>query len=334
MKVLVTGATGLVGSALTRRLVERGAEVRILCRPTSRFDLLGPVAGRVERVPGDVTDPIGLRAALAGVTHVFHVAGHVGAGHGRRERERLFRVNVEGTAHVVNAALAAGVERLVHTSSIAALGRPAEATTPIDEATPWQESPLNTPYAVSKYRAELEVQRGIAEGLDAVIVNPALVFGPGRPGENTGRIVELVRRRRLPFVPAGGTCVVDVEDVAEGHLRALAHGRTGERYILGGENLAWREILATLAEAFGVPAPRRTLSPRMARWLGLAAELTGVLTRTTPAFTRATAATVSQRFRYSNRKAVEELGCHFRSFRETAHRLAAAANAQSPPPAR
>ncbi|QXD16686.1 SDR family oxidoreductase [Rhodocaloribacter litoris] len=323
MKTLVTGATGLVGAALTRLLVAQGVEVRILRRPASRLDLLGDAAGHVEHALGDVTDPGSLRGAFEGVSRVYHVAGYVGQGRNRRERARLFHVNVEGTAHVVDAALAAGVERLVHTSSVAALGRLPGPDVVLDETASWHDAPSPSPYALSKYRAELEVQRGVAEGLDAVIVNPALVFGPGRPGENTRRLVDLVRKRRLPAVPAGGTCVVDVEDVAEGHIRAMAHGHTGERYILAGDNLSWREIAETLARAFGVPPPRWTLSPRLAWWLGAVAEAVALLTRTSPRLTREMARHSAHRYRYSNRKAVEALGCRFRPFRETAQRLAA-----------
>ncbi len=322
MKILVTGATGLVGSTLTRRLVEQGASVRILHRPTSRMDLLGEVAGHVEHAPGDVTDPESVAAAMRGITHVYHAAAHLGTG-SRRDEATLFRVNVAGTAHVVDAALSEGIERLVHTSSIAALGRMPDDDV-LDETAEWRPSPLNTPYAVSKHRAEMEVYRGIAEGLDAVLVNPSLIFGVGRPGENTRQIVDRVRRGRMPAVPAGGTCVVDVEDVAAGHLLAMARGETGARYVLGSENLTWRAILGTLAEAFGVAPPRLTLPPGLAMVLATGAEAAAWLTRTRPRFTRQLARSTARVHRYGNRRSIEELGCSFRPFAETARRLAEA----------
>ena len=321
MKTLVTGATGLLGSELTRQLVEAGADVRILRRETSKLDLLGEVADGVEHVIGDVTDVGSLEAAMADVRRVYHAAAFVGFG-GGRERARLRRVNVEGTANVVNAARAADVERLVHTSSMAAFGRPEDPGQLIDETSEWEASRMNTAYARSKYRAELEIHRGLAEGLDAVLVNPALIFGVGRPGENTMRIAGQVRDGKLPAVPAGGTNVVDVRDVAAGHRRAMAHGRPGERYFLGGENLTWREIIDTLARAFDVRPPRWTLPPPLALAAGTLAEAAATVTGGRPGLTRATARTASRFYRYRNRKAVEELGCTFRPFAETARYLA------------
>src|SRR5690606_25766134 len=217
-----------------------------------------------------------------------------------------------------------GVERLVHVSSVAALGRTLHPRGVLDETAEWTDSRANTAYAVSKHEAEREVHRAIAEGLDAVLVNPSLLFGPGRPGENTMEIAEKLCRGTIPAYPAGGNGVVDVADAAEGAIRAMARGRTGERYILSGHNLRWTEILDALAEALGVAPPRFTLPPGPAMAFAVASEMLSALTRTRPLITRETARTASAVHRYSNRKAVEELGCTFRPFRETAARVAAA----------
>ena len=321
--ILVTGATGFLGATLVRQLVGAGEAVRILRRPTSALDLLGDAAHAVEHAEGDVTDREAVRAALRGCDAAIHAAAFVGFG-GASDRERLFAVNVGGTAAVMDEARAEGVRRVVHVSSIAALGRSETPAQPIDESAVWTPSKANTPYAESKRAAELEVQRAIAEGLDATIGNPALIFGPGRPGENTMQIAEQVRDRKLPAAPAGGTCVVDVADVAVGLIRLLDHGKTGERHILGGENLRWTEILGTLADAFGVAPPRHTVGPKAALALATASEALSVVTRRRPLLTRETARTAGRFYRYSNRKAVEELGCTFRPFRETAARIAAA----------
>lgn len=320
--ILVTGATGFLGSVLVRQLLAEGEAVRILRRDSSALDLLGDAAGRVEHAVGDVTEAAAVLEAMRGADRVYHTAAFVGFG-GAKDAERLRAVNVGGTANVVDAALEKGVQRLVLTSSQAALGRPETPVGVIDETAEWTASKLNTAYARSKHDAELEVHRGIAEGLDAVIVNPAVIFGPGRPGENTMEIVEKARRG-IPVAPAGGTNVVDVEDVAAAHRAAMARGETGERYFLGSENLTWQEIFGTLAEAFGKAGPRIVLPPALALLAGTASEALGALTRTRPALTRETARVSSRFYRYDNRKAREQLGVTFRPFRETAERIAAA----------
>jgi dihydroflavonol-4-reductase len=326
-KVLVTGATGMVGSVLTRQLVRGGADVRIFHRPSSTMDLLGEAAGRVDHAEGDLRDARSLLRAMEGVTQVYHVAAAVRFGAG--SREVLRSVNVGGTANVVNAALRAGVERVVHTSSMAAFGRPLREDVPIDESTEWRDASHRSEYAKSKYDAELEVHRGIAEGLDAVIVNPSLVFGVGRPGEGTRRIVDAVRRGWLPGVPEGGTNVVDVRDVASGLRRAMVQGQTGRRYFLGSENLSWNAIIGTLATAFGREAPARTVPSALVRTGAYLAEAVGFVTRTEPVLTRSTAHTATHTYVYDNTRAREELGCSFRPFASTARRIAGRIRANS-----
>ena len=322
MLTLVTGATGFLGSIVTRQLVEAGANVRILRRSHSDLDLLGETAGHVEHAIGDIRDPESLAAAMRGVRRVYHTAASVVMGTSRA-LGRLRLTNVHGTACVVNAALAAGVQRMVHTSSIAALGQTPSPDLVRTEDTPWQRSRLNTPYAISKHEAELEILRGIAEGLDAVMVNPSVIFGPGRPGQNTTRLAELVQSGRIRMAPAGGTNVVDVEDVAAGHISAMAHGACGHRYILGSQNLSWRSIFGTLARALGVAEPQRELPLGLALAVATATEGWAALTGRPANMTRVIARNLSQCYRYSNEKAVGELGCTFRTFDETARRVAA-----------
>jgi len=322
-KVFVTGATGLLGSTLTRRLIESGEDVRIYRRESSRMDLIGDFAGRVEHAVGDLNDRNVLREAMAGVDCVYHLAGHV-AFRGRADRAQLMRVNVDGTGAVINAALENDVRRLVHTSSMAAFGRPERPDGILTEDSEWHRLRGNSVYAHSKYLSELEIHRGIAEGLDAVIVNPALLFGIGRQGENTQRIVDAVRTESLPAIPAGGTNVVDVLDVSEGMIRAMERGVTGERYFLGSENLSWVRIIHTLADAFGNRPPRYILSRPSAMALAYLSEGWSMITSSRPRITRENARSMSLFYHYSNRKAIEELGCTFRTFEATAERLARA----------
>ncbi len=320
MNTLVTGPTGLVGATVVKALVDRGESVRILRRANSPMDLLGPVADRVEHAVGDVTDPGSVEDAMAGIERVYHIAARIGFG-GKKERELMRRVNVYGTRTVVDAALRAGVTRLVHTSSIAAIGRAEGFDGVTDETTEWVDSPANSVYGVSKHLADLEVHRAIAEGLDAVFVNPSMIFGVGRPGENTRQLVDQIRRRQLPAIPTGGNGVVDVLDVATGHLRAMDRGRTGERYILSSENLSWRDVIHMFADGFGVRPPRMQLSRPFGLAIAVAMEAAGAIFRFRPLITRESVSQASRTDRYDNRKAIEELGCTFRPFAETVDRI-------------
>lgn len=322
MSVLITGATGMVGSVLTRLLVEAGEEVRVLHRRNSPLEILGEIRPLVDAVEGDILDASGLLNAMSGVEQVYHVAAYIGYG-SKRDWPKLRRVNVEGTANVVNAALAAGVKRMVHTSSIAALGRPDGDEVWIDESMEWHPSRSNTYYARSKHLAELEIQRGIAEGLDAVLVNPTMVFGPGRPGENTRLLVDKLSKGRLPVAPSGGTNFVDVEDVAWGHIQAMRLGRTGERYILGSENLLWSEAFEIIADAFGARPPRFVVSQPVAEVVGAVSEVVSIVVPSNRIISRESARMSSRRYYYDNTRAREELGCTFRPFRDTARNLAA-----------
>ena len=322
MRILVTGATGLVGSALVRQLVAQNATVRIFRRPNSPLNALGSAADAVEHATGDLTEAHTVRHAMQGITHVYHAAARVDVGADLRV---LRPVNVRGTAHVLNAARQEDVTRVVHTSSIAALGRPASHGRLIDEDTPWKGGPDRSAYAQTKRESELEVHRSIAEGLDAVIVNPALVFGTGRPDASTHKIVQAVRSERLPGAPSGGTCVVDAEDVAMGMRRAMLHGRTGRRYILGSQNLPWPKIIDVLAEAHGVEPPERIIGEGWLKAAGRITETWAWLTRSTPRFSRTMARTASRTMRYDTTRARAELDCTFRRFSQTAKRIAEAA---------
>ncbi len=155
-----------------------------------------------------------------------------------------------------------------------------------------------------------------------MIVNPAVIFGPGRSDDNTGKIVDKVRRERLPFYPAGGTCVVDVADVANGLILAARRGATGERYILGGDNLSWQEILATLARALDVKPPSRRMPPQVALAVASLSEATAAVIRRRPLLTRETASTSSRTYEYSSEKARRDLGYTHRPFAATTRRIA------------
>src|SRR5262245_53397088 len=274
MQVLVTGGTGFLGANLAAALVARGDSVRVLRRPSSSLVALEGLP--IEHAIGDITEPDAVERAVEGCELVFHVAAI--AAYWRDKPGRIYHVNGEGTRIVMQACLRAGVSRVVHTSSVAAVGiAPGGAVA--DETTPFDAFSATFAYADSKQRAETVVRDAVARGLNAVIVNLASVFGAGDHYLNTGRIVVEYSRGRIPVVPPGGMCVVDVDAVTQGHLLAAERGRAGERYILGGENLSHRQVAATVAAVAGVRAPRLVVPRRL---LGPAAVLVDAFSRISP----------------------------------------------------
>lgn len=252
-KALVTGATGFVGAGVARALIAEGFAVRVLARRQSpRTNLEGLV---VEVAEGDLTDPESLRRAAAGCAAVFHVAADYRLW--TRDAAAMFRVNVEGSRAVVLTAMEAGARRIVYTSSVATLGIPGGGLSG-DESTPVAFADMIGPYKQSKFKAEEEVRRLIAEErAPVVIVNPSTPIGPGdvKPTP-TGRMIVEAARGRMPAFVDTGLNVVHVDDVAAGHILALRKGRVGERYVLGGENMALGDILAEIARLTGRRPPR------------------------------------------------------------------------------
>jgi dihydroflavonol-4-reductase len=248
-RCLVTGATGFVGSHVARALVERGDAVRVTVRARSPKEPLEGLDAERVNLP-DVTDRRALRHALKGVERVFHVAGTTNL---RLSAAEARRVNAEGTRVVLEEALRAGVQRVVHTSSVAALG-PAPPHSALDERAAFPGH-LGMPYPDSKRLAELEALRVGAHGLPVVIVNPAHVFGPGDWGPSSTDVVRRFLLGRIPAYVGGAINIVDVRDVAAGHLLADERGEPGERYILGNRNYTWDRVFAELAHVSGVEGP-------------------------------------------------------------------------------
>lgn len=255
MTYLVTGATGFVGSHVVRRLLARGEPVRALVRPSSNLQALEGL--EVERVYGDLRDPDSLRSALRGVDRVFHVAADYRLW--APSPREIYENNVAGTRNLLQAARAAGVSRIVFTSSVATIAVPRHDALP-NEFTVTRLDEMIGHYKRSKFLAEHEARQAAKEGLPVVIVNPTTPVGPWdwKPTP-TGKIVLDFLRGRMPVYLDTGLNLVPVEDAAEGHLLAAEHGKIGERYILGGQNLTLKEILEALARLTGRPAPRLRL---------------------------------------------------------------------------
>jgi dihydroflavonol-4-reductase len=250
-RALVTGGTGFVGSHVVRALVAAGHTPRVLRRQTSRMDALEGLAG-YGPVIGDVLDPASLDAAMDGCEWVFHVAAV--SDYWRQDVGWLYKVNVDGTRHVLAAAKRAGVSRLVFTSSAAAVGF-REDGFPADETVTFNQPPGAFPYAHSKFLAEIEVLKAIIGGLDCVIVNPAVITGPGDVYQGAGSLLIEMSRHTVPAIPPGGVTLIDVRDVAAAHLAAAERGRVAERYILGAVDLSHRAWLRLIADVIGVRPP-------------------------------------------------------------------------------
>jgi dihydroflavonol-4-reductase len=253
MTALVTGATGFVGSAVARKLLEAGETVRVLARPGS--DRRNIVDLKVEVIEGDLRDRASLERALRGCSALFHVAADYRLWVPRPDE--IYQANVEGSRNIVLAAAEAGVARIVYTSSVAVLGL-IPGGTPADEATPVTVADMIGHYKRSKFLAEEEIRRLVREeGLPVVIVNPSTPIGPRdiKPTP-TGRMIVDAAAGRMPAYVDTGLNVVHVDDVALGHLLAFERGAIGERYILGGENMALRDIFAAVAALTGRRAPR------------------------------------------------------------------------------
>jgi dihydroflavonol-4-reductase len=307
-KTLITGGTGFIGSHLARALGRRGDELRLLIRRTSDDSLLGGIP--YERINGDVTDRRAVRRAVEGVDRVFHVAGMTSMR--ASDAERVFEVNAGGTRIVAEEALAAGVERMVLTSSVAAIG-PAPVSGRADEHQPFTAGSLGIAYMNSKREAEAEAFQVGARGLDTVIVNPTFVLGPDDRGSSSMGLVKRYLLRRIPAFVDGGLNIVDVRDVADGHLLADAKGAAGERYILGGRNFTLQRLFSDFERISGVPAPAlkvpsqlATSGARVAEQLGLPLSLAVDETRS-----------ASLWWTYSSAKAKRELGFSPRPHEET-----------------
>ena len=268
MKTLVTGASGFIGSAVVRKLLARGREVRVLLEHGANTRNLDGLD--VDIVDGDIRDRAAVRHAIAGVGAVFHLAAMYRLWLPRPRV--MYQINVEGTRNILFAAMDAQVERIVHTSSIATLGLPAPGEL-ADEHTQFNYWQSANDYMRSKWLSERTALGFAAEGLPVIIVNPAFPFGE-RDAEPTptGRFIVEFLAGRLFGYTGGGFNAVDVDDVAEGHILAAEHGRIGERYVLGNHNVTFAEFFHLVAEVSGMPAVRRELPDWLVRKLAWGAE--------------------------------------------------------------
>ena len=302
--VLVTGGTGLVGSYLIKALLGTGTPVRALCRrPYEGFVLTPAERERVEWVRGDLMDVLSLEDAMEGVRHLYHCAAVVS--YNPRETDTLLRVNTEGTANVVNAALEKGVRKMVYVSSVAALGRLRE-NDPIDESSQWSEETNNSNYGRSKYYGEMEVWRGMAEGLEAVVVNPTIILGAGDWEKGSAELFKSAYDE-FPWYTEGVSGFVDVRDVAEAMIRLMNSPLHSERFLLSGDNWTYRQLFTTMAGAFGRRSPHKAVTPLLGEIVWRMEKIKSLFTGKSPLVTRETARTAQTVTRFDNRKVTEAL---------------------------
>lgn len=298
--ILVTGGSGLLGAELIRQLLQSGKRVRAL---VNQKPLSLPSHPMLEQAQGSILDVMALEEAMQGVKDVYHCAALVSFDPG--DDARLYKINVEGTANLVNAALDAGVRRFAFVSSVAALGRHKDGV-PVDESMNWSKETHNSRYGQSKYLAEMEVWRGMAEGLNAVVVNPSVIIGPGDLNSSSTAIFKSVYNG-FPWYSEGVNGFVDVRDVAKAMILLTEKDIFGERFILNGHHATYKSVFELMAKAFGKKPPHRKVTPFLAglvwRWEKIKSKLTG----TKPLVTKETAETALASVEYRNDKLLKAL---------------------------
>lgn len=298
--VLVTGGSGLVGNELITQLLAAGKQVRAIYNKTP---LANFASAALQQIQCDILDVVQLEAAMQDIEQVYHCAAIVTFN--PRRKHQMFKINIEGTANVVNAALEAGVKKMVHVSSVAALGRIRE-NEPITELMNWTEETSNSAYGQSKFLAEMEVWRGIAEGLDAVMVNPTIILGAGNWNEGSTKLFQSVYNQ-FPWYANGTTGFVDVKDVANAMIQLMHSNIGGQRFIISAENKSYKEVFDMIAAAFGKKAPYKKVTPLIAAIVWRLEAVKSWFTKKDPLVTKETAKTALAKVRFDNGKLLKFL---------------------------
>lgn len=327
--IAVTGATGFLGAHVVCRLVQNGAHVRALKRKSSSAEEFNYIfthffsganeaektalLNRIQWVEADILDTLSLTEAFKGVTTIYHCAAMVSFL--QKHRETMMKINVEGTANVVNMALQCGVETLCHVSSIAALGR-AKGDSRIDETSKWSESKDNSNYALSKYKAELETWRGAEEGLKVVVVNPGVILGIGNWQKGSCRLFDMVWNG-MPFYTHGVNGYVDVKDVARAMIELVEQNKYGQRFVLAPHNMMMKTFLDETASLMNRKKPSLKVTPFLAKMAAGADFIKSLFTGKEPAITKETARTSLKQYHYSSDKIMREISFVFTPMNQT-----------------
>jgi len=311
--IAVTGANGLLGSFIVRKLHETNTPFVALKRKASDTSLLADLNGHITWRDADILDPVSLIEALEGVTGLIHSAALVSFN--PRDSKKLYAINVEGTKNVVDACLVNGIKRVVHVSSVAALGR--QINQPIvTENNQWIESPLNTHYGETKYKAELEVFRGQEEGLNTVIVNPSVILARGNWLKSSARLFNYAWKER-PFYTGGSFNYVDVRDVTNLIVALYQSPYSGERFILNGGTVPIKDFFDTTAALFHKKGPRIKVSKRVLSVLAGIESVRSFIFGSEPLITAETARLADTHFTFDNQKVIKSMDYSFRSMQDT-----------------
>lgn len=310
--VFLTGATGLVGSFLASKLLHDGYDVKALKRNHSSLELVKSFSNQIQWIEGDVLDADALEKGIQGSDFVIHAAAIVSFN--PKDKEHMMKINVEGTKNMVNLCLKLGTPRFCFVSSIAALGR-VEGTDRIDEETKWKDSELNSNYAISKYQAELEVWRGIEEGLNAVIVNPSTILGPGDWNKSSTVLFKFVDKG-LPFYPTGTMSVVDVRDVVDMTISLMISNVQG-RYILSNTAVGYKELFGMIAHGLGKKPPYIQTQHWMNQIVWRLEYVMNILWNHDPMVTKEIAKLSKLNAVYINTKVTETTGLPFRPVKDS-----------------
>ncbi|MEO8086451.1 MAG: NAD-dependent epimerase/dehydratase family protein [Bacteroidota bacterium] len=312
--ILVTGGTGIVGARLLFDLTSSGKKVRALKRASSKDDILDmafaenlSLKNQIEWIQGTVTDVYDVMEAMKGVDEVYHCAAKVSF-HGSEQKE-IMKVNVEGTANMVNVALELGVKKFCHVSSIAALGR-VEENKMMDENVFWKPSKYNSVYAISKYSSEREVWRAMEEGLKAVIVSPSIIIGPGNWKTGSSAMFRQVWKG-MKYYSLGVNGFVDVRDVTASMTGLMEKNIFGERFIVSSENCSYRDIFNYIADSFQKPRPSIKVNGTLSELGWRAEKLRSFFLNKQPFITKETARNSQRKWYYSSEKIKKELGIQF-----------------------
>ena len=309
--ILVTGGAGLLGSELIRQLLDEGKQVRAIYNKTPLPDFQSK---NLQQMQCDILDIVGLEEAMIGVEQVYHCAAIVTFN--PKRKQQMFKINIEGTANVVNAALDAGIKKMVYVSSVAALGRIRENEI-INETMNWTEETSNSSYGQSKYLAEMQVWRGIGEGLDAVMVNPVVILGPGNWNNGSSQIFKTVYDE-FPWSATGTTGFVDVRDLVKAMIELMNSNISAERFIISAENRSYADMFNLIAKAFGKKPPHKMVTSGLAKIVWRLEAIKSYFTGKDPLVTKETAATALAKVNFDNSKLKKFLpGFTYRKIEDT-----------------